>query len=278
MKTTSIVPSREKIGTLTQAGSDINLGPSVLTLGGLQYHTEATLVAALPTLAANNRYQIFAVLNAGNVELRISQNENSQGPTGFSTYKLVGSFYANGLTVPSFGSFIRDLKGCPKTDTFFLGTTGIKTGGVLILSKGSVAVDECYGYRDGDRMFVQFVFRQSVQSGSLAVNGNWGVNAPAIEGSGMADSKIANLVGSENTTVIGSGHIGHATTAVDCNLIYDSNNGVNFYKADGTNLAVVSNAGGGQTNVPINSVGIVYMGGSFDYPVQSLNNTPIEDL
>jgi len=95
MKITSVDSSKEKIGTLINAGSDINLGPSVLTIGGLQYTTESTLVVAMPALAESERYQVYAVQIAGVVSLVISQNENSVGPSGYNTWKLVGSFYSS---------------------------------------------------------------------------------------------------------------------------------------------------------------------------------------
>lgn len=68
------------------------------------------------TLVANTRYQIFAVLVGGAVQLRISTNENSVGPTGFTAWDLIGAFYANGVTGNiAFGSFV-NIIGRPETD------------------------------------------------------------------------------------------------------------------------------------------------------------------
>ena len=70
----------DKIGQLSEAGGLISLAPSVLTIGGQQYSTSALTVAA-NLAAANSRYQIYAVENAGVVSLRVDSNENSVGPS-----------------------------------------------------------------------------------------------------------------------------------------------------------------------------------------------------
>lgn len=113
MKVTSVY-RKDKIGALSEAGGTITLAPSILTIGGKQYDTESSLNVALPSLAANSRYQIFAVVSGGNVQLVISQNENSQGPAGYVAWKLVGCFYSNGLVSVGFGSFV-NISGNPET-------------------------------------------------------------------------------------------------------------------------------------------------------------------
>lgn len=111
---------QDKIGALTNSGSNILMAasssaPAYLTIGGQQYAVTSQLSVAKPSLTANARYQVFAVQSAGVVSLVISQNENSTGPAGFSSWKLVGCFRANGLASVAFGSFI-NIVGIPKSD------------------------------------------------------------------------------------------------------------------------------------------------------------------
>lgn len=70
-------------------------------------------IATDVTLVANTRYQVFAVESGGAVQLRISPNENSVGPAGFTAWDLIGSFQANGLGSVAFGAFI-NIDGVPK--------------------------------------------------------------------------------------------------------------------------------------------------------------------
>lgn len=113
MKVTSIY-RKDRIGSLTHGSGNINMGSSIVTIGGLQYDTEGARSVALPAMSANTRYQVYAVINSGDVALVISQNENSVGPAGYSSWKLVGSFYSNGLASVAFGAFL-SITGVPKT-------------------------------------------------------------------------------------------------------------------------------------------------------------------
>lgn len=88
----------DKIGTLNESASNIVLGPSRLTIGGQQYITTSNIQIAANLSSANTRYQVFAVENSGAVQLIISQNENSVGPSGYSAWKLVGSYYTGTLS------------------------------------------------------------------------------------------------------------------------------------------------------------------------------------
>ena len=96
---------KDKIGAISEAAGDITLQASVLTIGGQQYTTGilSRTIATDVTLVANTRYQIYAVISAGVVVLRVSINENSVGPAGFNGWGLVGSFYSNGSS--AFGTF-----------------------------------------------------------------------------------------------------------------------------------------------------------------------------
>ena len=105
----------EKIGTLSEAGGTITLQPSTLRIGGRLLDTTSAINVSLPSLLANNRYFVYAINNAGVVELKIDQQPNSVGPLGFSDWRLVGAFYANGLLSVGFGSFV-GVKDKPSSD------------------------------------------------------------------------------------------------------------------------------------------------------------------
>lgn len=107
----------DKIGALSQSSGTILVGPSFLTVGGQQYYSASLsrTISSDVTMTANSRYQIFAVIVGGSLSLRISANENSVGPAGFTAWKLVGSFYSNGLSPVAFGSFV-NIEGVPTSD------------------------------------------------------------------------------------------------------------------------------------------------------------------
>lgn len=104
------VLQKDRIGALSESSGTITLGSSVLTIGGQQYVTSALNVSAT-LAAANTRYQIYAVLNSGVVELVVSTNENSVGPVGYVAWKLVGSYLS--ASIGSFSSFI-SITGIPE--------------------------------------------------------------------------------------------------------------------------------------------------------------------
>lgn len=115
----------DKIGSLSHAVGVISLGASDLTIGGQQYSTPTLnrTISTDVTLVANTLYMIYAVVNSGVVDLRISTNVNSAGPAGFSSWKLVGAFYSNGASSVAFGSFV-GIEGTPESDWITFDPTG----------------------------------------------------------------------------------------------------------------------------------------------------------
>lgn len=82
---------------LTYSAPNISLAANaVVTIGGQQYTLTSAASIALSGLTANTRYQVYAVVTSGAVSLVYSINENSVGPVGYSSWKLVGSFLSNG--------------------------------------------------------------------------------------------------------------------------------------------------------------------------------------
>jgi hypothetical protein len=111
----SSIKKIDKIVSLNHNAGFINMGAgSIVSIGGLQYTTDGVKSVLLSsiTLTANGRFQIYAVISGGDVILVLSTNENSVGPAGYTSWKLVGSFYANSQTSIGFGGFI-NIKGLP---------------------------------------------------------------------------------------------------------------------------------------------------------------------
>jgi len=105
-------PSMANIGSLSESGGTVTLADSHLRIGGQGYQT-GSLDLALGTMTANTRYQIYAVVSSGSVILVKSTNENSVGPAGYDSWKLVGSLYSE--AADTFGSFV-NIEGMPTSD------------------------------------------------------------------------------------------------------------------------------------------------------------------
>lgn len=86
---------RDKIGTLSESGGNINLGPSIITIGGRQFETTSITSVALPSLTANSIYRVYAVIVAGVPALVVSANSVSTGPVGYSAWLLIGHITVN---------------------------------------------------------------------------------------------------------------------------------------------------------------------------------------
>ena len=112
---------QERWPALVKSGSNIVLPASTVSIaylkvGGRALSLTSQLSVAIPALTANTRYQVFCVAPLGVPALVISTNENSVGPVGYASWKLVGSFYADGLASVGFGSFVKSLVGIPDTE------------------------------------------------------------------------------------------------------------------------------------------------------------------
>jgi hypothetical protein len=148
----------DKIGALSHSSGNIFLAASRLTIGGQQYAT-SNLSVALPSMTANTRYQVFAVQSGGVVSLVISQNENSVGPAGYVSWKLVGSLYANEAL--SFGGFL-NIKGVPSSDEISHNASLSTSGGSLTLNPTGAVQPVGYWKRIGDAI----EYLQSWKNGS----------------------------------------------------------------------------------------------------------------
>jgi len=86
---------------------------STVTIGGQQYTLSSSVNLTLSGLAANTLYMVYAVLSGGVVNLIISTNMNSVGPSGYLSWKLIGAFHS--ISTNTFSSII-NIQGPPVID------------------------------------------------------------------------------------------------------------------------------------------------------------------
>ena len=197
----------EKIGTLSHSSGVISLAPSVVNIGGLQVENDALsrTIATDVTLAANTLYMIYMVLNSGVPELRISTNYNSVGPSGFTSWGLVGAFYSNGVTGSiALGSFV-NINGSPETDfiSYTPTTTNISVGngnlrfiyrriGNLIKIKGMVSFGSTTSFTGRIAFSIPSNTSMDVSSGQV-VGTNGGIWAYNYSGVATAYDSAAGI-------------------------------------------------------------------------------------
>lgn len=261
----------DKIGQLSEAGGTITLAPSRLTIGGQQYDTSALNVAADVGLA-NTRYQIFAVRNAGNTELVISQNENSVGPAGFNAWKLVGSYYTNGLSSVGFGAFL-NIKGSPKTvENPIDYELDITDANEVSVVSGSPVTKFGSWVRDGEFVEIRFSYYHTTTPGSTGAAGAYHIYGPGFLSRDIAPgaSNTGHPYGDFYGDVGGGSPSIFNTVPVVGTPYFRGRNRI----GDGQ-TSVVSFAPGTTYQMSNNFVGVT---GSCRFPVQGWTSTPIEDL
>lgn len=272
--------NKEKLGVLSWNGSNLLLPPSVLTIGAKQYVTSA-LTVGLPSLSANSRYQVYAVIISTQVQLVVSNRENSQGPLGYSSWKLVGSFYSNGKTPVSFGSLV-NIKGKPSTEWISDGV--VRIGATTTApTKGTIDFDELLYKIDGKHVFISSNFRQT----TLGTNGAGDYLFPVPKA--IDTSKhIPYSVNEGRGTYAAKSNLGGIqvpNVATDSLMdgvvnVYDANN-VRY--AGAYNRNIDANAAGyiGQGTTNWFSLGdlsdVAYLA-EFSYQSSELSEIPIEDL
>lgn len=118
----------DKIKTMTKVtATQLSLpANSYFTIGGQQFTNSTDLSVTLSGLSANTLYFVYAVRSSGVTSLVVSANVNSQGPAGYSAWKLVGAFYTDNSS--QYGSFV-NIEGVPESDVVpFTATITSETG------------------------------------------------------------------------------------------------------------------------------------------------------
>lgn len=203
----------DKTGVLSHSAGVITLtassaSPAWLTIGGQQYRVTSSLSRTIATdvaIAANTLYMIYAVLNSGVVEMRITTAVNSVGPSGFTSWKLIGAFQANGLTSVAFGSFV-NIDGPPRFGpvAFTPRIESQQSNNLITLNPtGSVAATGTY-QRTGTQITIRVGFRNGSGGTATAdINGPLYISGPPnLNNSGDAtDGEIGNRLGEMNLVV-----------------------------------------------------------------------------
>jgi hypothetical protein len=267
----------DKIGALSHSAGNILMAasissPAYLTIGGQQYTVTSQLSVALPTMTANTRYQVFAVQGAGVVSLVISLNENSVGPSGYSSWKLVGSLQSN--SAATFASFVQ-IKGMPRTELYNDGPISISaTGGGFV--KGTTQRDVMLVQRIGNRVFNRFEYNQT--GASTAGSGFYTLNLaypvdPQLDTStnttaNYAATTAAKASGWGSGTITDGTSRGHMWWRP-----YDNDSFVAETEVMYTSAFLFGPSG----SYPLSTATVAFAG-TITYPVNGWSNTPIEDL
>jgi hypothetical protein len=248
----------DKIGTLSHSGGIITMNPSLLTIGGQQYRTTSAITRTIATditMAANTRYQIFAIVSGGVVSLKISANENSVGPAGSTSWKLVGSFYANGAASVAFGSFV-NIEGMPVSDQITFDA---------VFSFTAVTSKTSYWWRRGKWFFAHYKFH--------------GNGAQPATSQNM--SKPTNITFDETNTSTGTDTVSDypAGSWAGEDAGVQSYGGGVFYRNSDDVFYNATQAGAASNSNPYSfSTGDYWKTIIRDMPVLGWSNTPIKDL
>ena len=259
----------DKITTLTSSGGNINMPAGArLTIGGQQYSTSSQLSVPVNVDLANTRYQVYAILSGSAVQLVISQNENSVGPAGQSIWKLVGSYYTDGLDSTGFGSFVT-ITGTPKTNRIdFVPFVDTSTANKTNSGSGGNQVQIGDWARDGDKLRAKFILRYG--------------NAGTAAGTGAYELVLMGYnrqpENSSSFTYLGAGHLFDSNTATSYPMLAAAFDGL---ATDRIRFQTSSGAGGATTFTsafPISIAQDDLYKFDFEVSIQEWSNTPIEDL
>jgi hypothetical protein len=273
---------KDKIPTLTEAGGTITMPAGArLTIGGQQYVTASALNVAANVSEANSRFQIFAVVNSGVVSLVISSNENSQGPTGHTIWKLVGSYYTNGVNPVGFGSFI-NITGVPRTDIWNAGVTIVVDTGNG--ETGTVSTnpinDFWFVQREGKNLRYNWTYSTNSTTGTspgvTTLYLFWPRSFSTIHSTIREDIHISTAF-SPLTTTFGRQATAHAFLTID-NVGYDESTYAYYPRPFGVGIVESDNVLD-SAKFPLNSFTTNYGIKVRDVvPIENWDETPIEDL
>lgn len=280
----SSIKKIDKITALNHITGTYNLASgAILTIGGLQYTTDAVKSVTPSGLAGTQRYQIYAVISAGDVILVVSTNENSVGPAGSTSWKLVGCFYTDGMSSVGFGAFM-NIKGIPKTDRRIQYLGQIVDGNNASVISAAPITNAYYWERSGQQGLYAGGYYQSATVGINGSGPYYYIKPPA------GHVFIQDLLGAGNT---GSG-IGHAQGDVGgATFMQGSRGGVVSSPFNGVSLRGLTNVAGGSVDggnwgpaagggtIDPFAMNVVNMGMTWEriaVTVSGFADTPIEDL
>lgn len=228
----------QRSNQLSQNGSFITITNLLAKIGG-QVHYKSSLQVAIPSLTANVLYLVYAVLTAPNTPaLVISTNLNSVGPAGYTSWDLVGAFYANAATTAGFGSFV-NITGAPETQNE-ISENGVSQLSAFWAGFSAFTVTRYAWSRIGRHLFVNWrldsvtgngisgrvpiprggIITEDVGSGVIGTyagqNGSANASGGSMIGLGSTDVGFAgpNLTGAAISLQIGTAIVGTAPTTL----------------------------------------------------------------
>jgi hypothetical protein len=269
----------DKIGALTHSAGNILMAasssnPAYLTIGGQQYTVTSQLSVALPAMSANTRYQVFAVQSAGVVSLAISANENSVGPSGYSSWKLVGSLYAS--PTGTFGGFV-NIFDTPTTDWIDGGLASDYISAVTTPpTKATTTLrNKMFWMRKGKDIFIRLEYKHNNATGSNAGSGNYQLLllSPYLIDTNFMDVS-GNTTDFESRASAGTGMVVASASFAIVNIQPFSASRFVMYGFDATSYIEVGSV---STQYPMDNPGAGY-NLNYSAPISTWSNTPIEDL
>ena len=258
----------DKIGSLSHSSGTISLTASTLTIGGQQYVVSSLsrLISSDVTLVANTLYMIYAVVSSGVVVMRISTNVNSVGPAGFTSWKLVGAFYSNGLASVAFGSFVT-IDGVPTSGEILHNCIPTIPGGTNP-TKGTTSTDRFVYVRRGNIAFCRHEYIQTAPgTAGSGGNGQYYWSLPF-----NIDTNNFGLAGGNGYQVNGNTFIFNNSVSGFYGAIQPQDVAGNFRYIT-TTAANIQGTGSYALNVSGHQ-----QGARFEFPVTGWLNTPLKDL
>lgn len=225
----------------------------------------------LPALTSCALYMIYFVPTTG---LVISQNVNSVGPAGASSWILVGAFYANGgpptlvsvaTTTIAFGSFV-NIEGSPESD--WVNYNMLPTGGGVAKATARVN-DEASFRRSGEAFLFRWSYHHNNNSGAAIGSGIYQYPFPA---SYTADVSLFNAGTDANSRCsVGFGTGGTGDVGTGVTKLYTGNTLIMML--GNSNITPHSS-----TNFPWNGTSIAVAMQTNPIAISGLSRTPLKDL
>lgn len=170
----------DKISDLSITGAKtVELPSSTITIGGQQYRNSIAVSLDLTTsgaagldtgsVAPNTTYYVYAILNAGLVSIVASLDPDTAGPTGFTSWKIVGALETDAA---SDVDFVYDISKSPGNPFSFEApgiATTVKSGLVKKIEEGSNSNGKFVKFEDGTMICTHSV----VVTSGTSFNGTW---------------------------------------------------------------------------------------------------------
>ena len=223
-----------------------------------------TYTLVLSGLSSNTRYQIYLVPGGTLVQ---STNENSVGPAGYTSWILVGAFYADAATsVGGFLNLLESPKAYMGTETFVPTTgTGTMTNYTASMSK----------WRDEDRLIQRFSVKFTGSVGtwtdvSIPVAAGLSINAAKVNGADEgAPLGTLELLDSGSEFYYGRVQYKYNTSDSVRLLLYSVKSHTGTVPLPGSPISNL---------FPMSFVSTDSINGVFEVPISGWSNTPVAYL